>query len=80
MWVLTEDGDLVNLDLVATLTIEERADGAEHLLMAGGERWQVVVARGRRTDKLEALLRQIAREIDADVVGVFDVRTGKGAA
>ncbi len=78
MWVLTADGELCNLERVGVVRVEERADGGEHLLVAEGERWQLILARGSERE-MEALLRLIAREIDADIVGVLDVRTGRGA-
>ncbi|HXF72892.1 MAG TPA: hypothetical protein VNO79_09835 [Actinomycetota bacterium] len=76
MWLLTEDAALVNLDRTSTLEI--RVSGGECQLLAVAER-EVVVARGPAPRLLD-LLRTIVRELDADVVAVLDVRTGKGAA
>ncbi|HXF72241.1 MAG TPA: hypothetical protein VNO79_06495 [Actinomycetota bacterium] len=77
MWLITEDGGLVNLD--RTFALEVRVAESKARLLAVAERgMEVVVARGTAS-KLADLVRTIVRELDADVVAVLDVRTGKGA-
>lgn len=79
MWVLTADGDaLVNLDRVDVVRVEERPDEAVHVLCAEGTGWSAVLDRGSEAE-MRARLLTLARQIDADIVGVLDVRTGKGA-
>lgn len=77
MWVLTADGDaIVNLDRVDVIRVEE--DEAVHVLCAEGTGWSAVLDRGSEAE-MRARLLTLARQIDADIVGVLDVRTGKGA-
>lgn len=76
MWLLTMGGDLLNLDLAELL--EVRGTGQDAALWACAGAREVEVAWGSRSE-MEALLRLVAREIDADILGVLDVRTGRGA-
>jgi hypothetical protein len=75
MWLLTEDGGLLNLDRICSLA--SRRAGSEHVLVAEAGGLQVVVASGSEA-RVRELIRLIAREIDQDIVGVLDVRTGRG--